>query len=177
MDITVNYKPTVKELARSSLLFAEKRPIMMFLVGIINAIAWILLGIMTLYFIVFFKLNLSQLFIIVTMLTWLFGRKRFFGWILKRRMEKSLIVDQPITINITRNGIAWHGSKIRPNSINWEDLKYIIEAGNGYILPHSYNKFLWIPHRGFETPDQLVEFAKYLGIRQTVMRSYLKWLC
>lgn len=176
MLINVDYTPSAQELAKASLLYVEKRPFFKFTVGFANIFMSLFIAIFVLKFF-FMGLTLQEWSAAAFCLAWLLGRRPFNQWLLLRRMKNSPVIGKPIHIEMSLNGIAWTGKGLRPGSMNWEQFKHIIEVQNGFILPNSLTRFLWLPFRGFASPEQIGEFKNFLNQRQITRNEFKKWQC
>lgn len=162
MYIRIHYEPSLQELARASSLFIEKKPFIFLTVGFINLIA----GLFTL--ILIFKLYLQGLLAnewlaLVGAMLWLWGRRPFSQWLLQRRMKHSRVLHKPITIEISLNGISWSGKGLLAGNIAWQDIKYLLETKNGFIIPNRFSKFLWVPFRGFKSTEHIQQFQSLIS--------------
>ena len=174
MKIHIEYEPTPQELGNASALFVEKKPFLLLLVILSNIlVGFVVISIAALFFLKL-SLTLAQWISLGVGLLWLFGRPYFHKWLLHRRMKNSLVIGKPISIEMTLNGIVWSGKGLRPGAMQWEHIKYIIEVKNGYILPNSFTRFLWIPFRGFESPAFIDTFRKFIIEKRIVLKVYSK---
>ena len=176
MNINITYQPTAKELAKASSLFVEKKPLLLFFVRFLNII--------TALFLIIFILKLFTMGLLVNesasaivCLIWLFGRRPFNEWLLYHRMKRSNIVEKPIHVELSRNGIIWSGKGLKPGNMGWDEIKYILEAQNGFILPNALTRFLWLPFRGFQSSDQIQELRNFIQERKITKRLYTSWSC
>lgn len=176
MDIHVQYQPTAKELARASSLFLEKKPLFLYGVGFINLFIIFILGIMVLKLFVL-GLNRNEWIATLGSSLWLFGRRPLNEWVLFRRMKSSKVVEKPITVDISFNGIVWSGKSLRPGQIAWDQIKYIMETKNGFILPNAFTKFLWLPFRGFQSEQDVITLREAFIEKRIVLREYKSWGC
>jgi hypothetical protein len=176
MDITLQYQPNAKELAKASSLFLEKKPFLLYSVGLINILISVILILTVLKF-VFIEFHLKELVVPFICLIWLFGRRPFNEWLLYLRMKRSIILEKPITITITHNGIVWSGKGLRPGNMGWDHVKYILEAKNGFVMPNSFTKFLWIPLRAFGSPEDIQAFKNIIIEKKIVHRIFYRWQC
>lgn len=176
MDIQVSYQPTPEELAKASSLFIEKKPFLLFTVGLVNFIAGILFLVLIVKMIKL-GLNAKEWVALLGGGVWLFGRRPFNEWLLYRRMKNSPIQNQPITVELTGNGIIWSGKSLLKGNMSWKDMKYVFIAKNGFIFPHSGTRFLWLPFRAFLTTNDVDTLKKFIVERGIVVREFPKWEC
>ncbi len=176
MNIKIEYQPNAKELAKASSLYVEKKPLLMFAVGFINIGMAILFTLFVLKLVVLTLTPQDWLALLVCAL-WLFGRRPFNEWLLYRRMMKSLIISKPIIIEISRNGIVWSGKGLRQGNMTWDQIKYILEAQNGFVLPNTFTRFLWLPFRAFNSPEDLQSLRDLIVEKQLILRVFPKWEC
>lgn len=176
MNIKIEYQPTAKELARASSLFAEKKPFLLFAVGFINIVAIFFLIIFVLK-LIFIGLLLNEIIAAIGCFIWFFGRRPFNEWILYQRMKRSIVLAKPITIEVSRNGIVWSGKGLRSGNMSWDQIKYVLEAKNGFVLPNTFTKFLWLPIRGFQSPQDIQDFKTLIIEKKIVHRVFSKWEC
>jgi hypothetical protein len=176
MNITATYKPTALELAHASSLFIEKKPFLRFAVGLINLFAGILVVIfVTKLF--YMGISLQEWSALVIGLLWIFGRRPFNEWLLYRKMCKSMVLDKQMTIAFSRNGIIWSGEALKNGQMSWAQIKYIMIAQNGMILPQTATRFLWVPFRAFDHPDDIEFLRAFAEERHIHLRSFPKWIC
>src|SRR5690349_615491 len=108
MNLKITYQPTARELAKASSLFIEKKPFLLFIIGILN----IFMGLFLLLFVlaqILTGFHLSYALATLACGLWLFGRRPFNEWLLHLRMKRSLVLEKPITIDVSANGIVWEG--------------------------------------------------------------------
>jgi hypothetical protein len=176
MMINVEYQPHLKELARASLLFAEKKPFIMFSVALFN----LCIGFFFLAFVIkmyMSGLTLNEILCAVACAVILFGRKPLNQWILLKRMQNSKAIEKPILVEITMNGIVWSGKGLRQGHMAWKDIKYMMETKNGYIMPNAMTKFLWLPFRGFKSTKDIENLQKIIVEKKIVLRVFPKYEC
>ncbi len=176
MNIKIEYQPTARELAKASSLYVEKKPFLLFTIGIINIFMGILFALFVLK-LVLLKLTPQDWAAMLVCGLWLFLRRPFNEWLLYQRMKKSLVVSKPIVIEISMNGIVWSGKGLRPGHMTWDEIKYILEAENGFVFPNTFTRFLWLPFRGFKSPQALQMLRDTIVEKQIVHRVYSKWKC
>ncbi|MFI4937397.1 MAG: YcxB family protein [Candidatus Berkiellales bacterium] len=176
MLIQIQYDPTAKELVLASSLFVEKKPMLSFMVKLINVFSGFLLLVLLIKLI---RMGLlpSEWLAVVAAMVWIWGRKPFNEWLLMQRMKRSPVIGKTLTVEISRNGIVWSGKGLKPGDLDWAYIKYIMEAQNGFILPNQLTQFLWLPFRGFKSPDDIKELREYLNERKIEIRRFPKWRC
>jgi hypothetical protein len=177
MQINITYEPTAKELVKASSLFIEKKPFMFYSIGFINIFAWFILAILILKLLVEKTLTPNEGLASVTACVWLFARRPVSEAILNAKMKGSFILNNPLTIDISLNGLAWHGKRIRSESIKWTDITFAFEAKNGFIIPNAFSRFLWLPFRGFQSADEINAFRQMLVDRNIDIKIFPKWEC
>lgn len=177
MNIKIEYVPTAKELAKASSLFAEKKPFFLFAVGFINIFTGIFLAIFIIKLIVFKGLLINELIAMLVCILWLFCRRPFNEWLLYQRMKNSIVLAKPITVEVSRNGVVWSGKGLRQGNMTWDQINFVLEAKNGFVIPNSFTKFLWLPFRGFESPQNIEELRKLIIERKIVHRVFPRWQC
>ena len=176
MNITIFYQPNALELAKASSLFIEKKPLLYFMIGFLN-IATALFLLIFIIKLVVMGLTLQESIAALVFGLWLFGRKPFHQWLLYLRMKASPVIHHPIKIEISRNGIVWSGKGLRSGNIRWEEIKMLIEVQNGFLLPNTFIKFLWLPFRGFQAPAQLQDFRTLIKEKQILIKLYNNVAC
>jgi hypothetical protein len=177
MLITNEYTPDPEEFAKASFIFLEKKPILAIMIGVLNIFAVLLFFLIATKIAITISATVQESFALLFSAFWIFGRKPLNLWLFKRRMQASLSLKSPIKIEISLNGIAWNGQKLRPGSISWRDLKWVMQVKNGYIIPNHMTRFLWIPNHGFTSQHDSIEFNKLLIEKQIPLRVYDKWEC
>lgn len=176
MLIKVEYQPNAKELTRASLLFAEKKPFLLYTVGFLNLFTGLFLII---FIIKLFVAGLTKHELIASLICamWIFGRRPLNEWLLYYKMKNSKVLEKPITVEMSLNGIVWSGKGLRFGHMNWTELKYVIEAQNGFILPNTFTRFLWLPYHGFQSPQDIQTLKDFILERQIVYRAFPSWKC
>lgn len=177
MKISITYEPTAKELVKASSLFIEKKPFMFYTIGFINIFAWLIFAILIVKLIVVKTLTPTEGLASVSACAWLFGRRVVSEAILNSRMKSSFILNTPLTIDISLNGLAWHGKRIRSESMKWSDITFAFEAKNGFVIPNAFSKFLWLPFRGFQSSEDINAFRQMLVDRNIAIKTFPKWEC
>ncbi len=176
MDIKVEYQPTPRELAKASSLYVEKKPLLLVTVGIINIAMGILFALFVLKM-VLLTLTFNDWMALIICALWLFGRRPFNEWLLYKRMKNSLVVSKPLIIEISRNGVVWSGKGLRQGHMTWDEIKYILEAQNGFVMPNTFTRFLWLPFRGFNSADDLKILRDLIAEKKIVHRVFPRWVC
>ena len=176
MDISVTYQPTAKELANASSLFIEKKPFLRLVVTIVNVMAGLLVIIMVTKLFVM-GLIIQEWGVLFGSLVWIFGRRPFNEWLLYKKMLRSGIMDKPLTIDFSLNGIVWSGEALKNGQLSWAQVKYVMLAQNGFVLPHSSTRFLWAPFRAFKNPNEVEVLKSMIQEQHIQIREYPKWVC
>lgn len=176
MILNCEYKMDALPLANASFVFTEKKPLLMFAMGAFNIFAVFLFGIMFIK-LVMMGLNPNEWIILLLFGAWLFLRKPIAKKVYLRRVKKSNLVDKTIHIEISRNGIVWSGEGLKTNHIAWKHIQYALELKNGYIIPFSMVRFIWIPNAGFKSKLQIDKFKNLIIDKQVPIRSYTKISC
>ena len=177
MNIRIEYQPNAKELARASALFIEKKPVIMFGVAIMNIVTGIVVALLLGVFFMQHHLDLNQSMAVVLGSLWLFGRKPFHEWLLRRKMQGAKILQMPITINVSLNGITWSGKGLKNGNMSWDQVHSILQAKNGFVMPNTFTRFLWLPFRGFQSPEQIEDFKALIKEKKIVYRIFSNWEC
>lgn len=176
MNITVCYEPTAKELGKASMLFVEKKPLFLFTLGLLNLlVGFVLLVIMLKW--VLQGLDTKEWFAALGALAWLLGRRRLNQWVLCRRMKRSPVVGKPLSIVLSYNGIIWSGRQLRSGRLSWEQVKYVFEAGDGFVLPNSFTQFLWLPFSGFKNKKEIDTLRTVFKEKKMTYRIFPRWYC
>lgn len=176
MNIKIQYTINESEMARASFIFSEKKPFILYSVGFLNIIAFLLILIMIIKGLLL-NLNPQESVLTALMASWLFLRKPFARWLFRRKMKKSPINGKVMTIEISRNGIIWSGEGIKTNHLAWQHISYILELKNGFIIPFSVNRFLWIPFTGFKSKLQIEKIKSLIVDKHVPLRDYPKISC
>lgn len=176
MNIEVTYTPTAKTLANASSLFIEKKPFLLGIVTIVNLLAGLLIVAMIAKLFVL-GLTPQEWSAAIVALIWIFGRRPFNEWLLYRKMKKSSVINKPITITLSGNGIIWSGEQLKKGEFNWNNMSYVMETQNGWICPYSATKFLWLPFDAFKNNDEIEELRTFFKERQIACRLFKKWTC
>lgn len=176
MLIKVEYQPEAKELTRASLIFAEKKPFLLYTVGFLNLFTGLFLIVFVAKLFVA-GLTLQELVAGLVCLSWLFGRRPLTEWLLHSKMKSSKVLEKPITVEMSLNGIVWSGKSLRLGHMSWSDLKYVLETQNGFIFPNAFTRFLWLPYRGFQSPHDIQALKDLILERKIVYRAFPNWKC
>ncbi len=176
MEIHVNYQPTAKELMKASSLFVEKKPFFLLIIRAMNVFATIIVLLMIVK-VTQFGITPEETMAGMTALLWLFARRPLNEWLLTQRLKKSKILDVPINVTLSLNGITWAGKGLAPGNMPWEHIRYVFEAKNGIIIPNAATRFLWLPFRGFKSPQQITELQQLFDDKKIIRRKYPKWEC
>jgi hypothetical protein len=153
MTLSFSYLTEPKEFAQASFVFIETKPVLKFLVLIVNiAVIFIL----SLLMIKGYKAGLvpQEWFMVTMIILWLFARRRFNRWIFIKKFDKQAFSQQTLNISLSRNGLVWSGEKFTKGEANWSQIKYVVQVKNGFIFAISPTQFLWLPERVFETNEQ-----------------------
>lgn len=176
MNIQVRYTIDAPTMAKASFIYTEKKPFVLYGVGFVNIFAFLLFGIMLLKGILL-SLNGQEFAILACMGLWLFARKPVSRYIFHRKMKKLNTLDKVMSIDISRNGIVWQGEGIKPGHLAWQHVSYILQLNNGFIVPYSLNRFLWIPYSGFKSKLQVEKIQNLIKDKQVPIRHYPKYSC
>lgn len=177
MDIKVSYQPTAKELMKASSIYVEKKPFFLLLITLMNAFA------VFIFVVICFKLFkvgalLPEEWMGACMaLIWLFARRPLNEWLLLKRLEDSKILEVPIEVTLTLNGIMWAGKGLAPGHMPWKDIPYVFEVKNGLVVPNASTRYLWLPYRGFKTTQDVTELLALFDEKKIIRRKYPKWEC
>lgn len=176
MNITIEYEPSATELAKASSLFVEKKPFLLYIVGFVNIIAGLISAVLIFKL---FKMGLlpNEWLALLCACLWLFARRPFNEWLLLKRMKNSPVIGKTITVELSLNGIVWSGKGLIPGHMSWDQIKYVIEVQNGFLIPNNLTQFLWLPFRGFSSADKIEELKNFLNQKQVVLRAYPNWQC
>lgn len=159
--ITVNYQPNANQLAKASLLFIEKKPILQIAILFLNIMAVLLTGLALLKFMLP-GLTMEELGMTFVCIFWIFARKPISLWFIARKIKKDPTKTKAIEIVLSKNGIVWSGEGLQNGQLAWKYVPYIIKAEQGYILPSSLTRFLWLPLSCFKSPHEIKEFQGLL---------------
>lgn len=176
MNIKIQYLIDAKTMAKASFIYSEKKPVVMYGVGFINILAGLLFSIM-LVKLPMLGLILQEWIIMLLMAAWLFGRKPLIRAMFRRKMKKLNTVDKDMVIEISRNGIIWSGEGIKTGHLSWQHVAYILELKNGFIIPYSLNRFLWVPFTGFKSKLQIQKIKTLIEDKHVPLRMYPKLEC
>lgn len=176
MNLSFSYLTEPKEFAEASLIFVETKPVLKFLLLLMNIAIFCLLILIT------FKgykvgLEPQEWSMILMIVLWLFGRKKFNRWVFFKKFNKQTFDKQTLNLNFSRNGLIWSGEKFAKGEVNWSQIKYVIELKNGFILPVSGTQFLWLPERVFEPVEQKQSLIDLIREMNVPIKSYLQRAC
>jgi len=174
--IKISYVSDAESIGRASALFTDNKPLFKITVLLLNILAVFLSFILVLKIIVD-GVAFADIPIIIGCVAWLSLRKRLNCWIFTKKVANSPIINKRIDITISLNGVVWSGEKLLSGKLSWQDISYSIEAQNGFILPYSFSKFLWLPFSGFERESNLNKFREILQSKKIKLKPYYKWRC
>jgi hypothetical protein len=170
----ITYTPKATELGKACFYFMERKPLLRLCILLFNGMATFLILVMLLKLFLG-MLAWSDLLILFMSLTWLCWRKRMLQWLMIRRMQNHTAKDKALTITVCANGITWSGQGIRQSQINWRHLTYVLEINNGFILPATVSRFLWLPFHGFASAQD-IEHCRALMLQKSLPIKYAKKL-
>src|SRR5690606_24434647 len=173
--IKIRYTPEPKILGRASLFFAEKKPFIAFVIIFFNIIMTLIFTVMLLKLILVHVITTQELLSFIVCILWLFGRKPLTAKMLTRKMENQTNTQFPMEIEVSDNGIIWHGKKMNDGTLSWRYLKKVYKTQNGYIVPGSVTRFLWVPFDGFKNTKEQAEFESILEKKQVILKHYPNW--
>jgi len=176
MEIHVTYKPTAQELMKASSIYVEKKPFFLLLITLMNIFAAFIL-IVILFKLFKFGLHPEEWMGGLMAILWLFGRRRFNEWLILKRLEDSKILELPLNVTLTLNGIMWEGKGLAPGHMAWKDIAYVFEVKNGLVVPNASTRYLWLPYRGFKSPQEIAELLALFDQQKIIRRKYPKWEC
>jgi len=176
MKITVSYKPTLSELVKASSLYIEQKPFFRVAILAVNAFSILVLLLLLIKF-YFASLLPNEWLAMFGAFAWLFGRRPLNEWLLRLKLKNIHVLDSPLKIEISLNGLIWSAKGLIPGHLAWHDIKYVVEAQNGYLVPDSATHFLWIPFHGFTSQHDLEMLKKHLEEKHIKIRLYKKWRC
>ncbi len=177
MEIKVTYQPTAQELMKASSLFIEKKPFFLILIGIMNVFATVVFVLMCLKLATIRTLHPEEWMAGLTALVWIFGRRPANEWLILQRLKNNKILQLPIQVSLSLNGIAWEGKGLTPGHMSWNDVRYVFEAKNGLIIPNAGARYLWLPYRGFSSENDINALKQLITDRKIIVRRYPKWEC
>jgi hypothetical protein len=176
MEIHVSYQPTAKELTKAGSLFIEKKPFFVITIKIMDLFAIVITLLLCLKL---FKFGLTkeEWLAGITALIWLFGRRPINEWLLFQRLKSNKILNFPIQVVFSLNGVMWEGKGLTTGHMPWKDIGYITEAKNGFLIPNANTRYLWLPFRAFKSQSDITAFRNLLNEKQIIRRYYPKWEC
>ncbi|MCS5712617.1 YcxB family protein [Candidatus Berkiella aquae] len=176
MEIQVSYQPTAKELMKASSLYVEKKPFFLLIINAMNVFAGIIVILMGIK-LYYYGLIPEEWMAGAMGIAWIFGRRPLNEKLLMHRLKDSQILDVPINIVFSLNGIAWSGKGLVTGNMAWGDIRYILEAKNGFLIPNATTRFIWLPFRGFKSAEDILALREAFVQRNIIPRKYLKWEC
>jgi hypothetical protein len=176
MEIHVSYQPTAKELTKAGSLFVEKKPFFLITIQAMNLFA-IVIGVLLCIKLFKFGLTKEEWLAGLTALVWLFGRRPMNEWLLFQRIKKNKILQSPIQVVFSLNGVMWEGKGLATGHMPWQHVRYITEVKNGFLIPNASTRYLWLPFRSFKSPSDINTFRNLLNEKQIIRRYYPKWEC
>lgn len=177
MEIKVTYQPTIQELTKASSLFIEKKPFFLILINIMNLFAIVIIILICLKLLTPHTISPEEWMAGITTLLWLFGRRPANEWLIAQRLKNNRILQLPIHITLSLNGIMWEGKGLTPGNMSWNNIRYVFEAKNGIIIPNAGARYLWLPYRGFSSENDINQIKQLITDRNIIVRSYRKWEC
>ena len=177
MQIINEYTPNAHQLAHAGSLYFEKLPLMIVIITFMNMFAIVLALLLLVKFLFTWQFTWQEILATMFLLFWIFGRKKANLKLLERRINQSPMMASPIHIDINYNGVRWSGKKLRPDSIAWKDIKWIIQCKNGYIIPNRLTRFLWVPNSGFAERTGAKDLLALIQEKRVPLRVYEKYAC
>lgn len=177
MHIVNEYTPDPQELSKASLIYLEKKPLLQIIIFIVNLFAILFFLLICVKIAITLSIAWQEIIALLFTGFWIFGRKPFNLWLFKRRMNESVSLKSPIKIEITLNGIAWSGQRLKKGSIPYDDLKWVLRVKNGFIIPSHISRFLWLPDHGFKDHTNEKQFFEFLVEKNIPLRIYDEWEC
>jgi len=161
--INIEYASVPQETADATLDFLTNRPFMRIMFWFMKMSCLILcIGFgLTLYAKAARPQDFASVFLA---LTWLFAYKRINRWIIKGSLKKAKFNNAINVFKIDHKSIFCKLPSKQPVDIEWKRLKYVYKNKDGYIIPitgiTNGGKFIWLPHRGFNTQALESEFLE-----------------
>lgn len=149
---------------------------MMLSIFFMNIVAVFFLIVLILNVLLVGKLTLPLVGLAVFCLAWLFFRRKLTSKVLFRKMKRQPSVNKFINVAISNNGIIWEGEGLKTGHLNWQHLKYIIKVDNGFIMPTSISRFIWLPKDGFANESNINEFLQACKHYEVKLKK-AKWRC
>jgi hypothetical protein len=176
MNLSLSYLTEPKEFAQASFIFIETKPILKFLVRIVNVAVVLILALLLIKGL---KVGLipQEWFMVTMTLLWLFFRRKFNRWIFFKKFNKQAFAQQTLHIHFSRNGITWSGEKFTKGDAHWSQIKYVLQLKNGFIFAISATQFLWLPERVFNPIDQKQELINLIKEMNVKIKTYPQWSC
>ncbi len=176
MNLSFSYLTDPKEFAHASFIFIETKPVLKFLVLLVNiAVVFILI----LLSIKGYKVGLEpqEWFMAGMIILWLFFRRKFNRWIFLKKFNKQIFSQQTLNLNFSRNGVIWFGEKFTKGEAHWTQIKYVLQVKNGFILAISPTQFLWLPERVFEAAQQKQTLIDLMNEMNVKIKPCSQWSC
>lgn len=170
--IEVQYQANVDEITRANLLFIEKKPILKFLIKLVNFICSFLL-ILSLIKIMMGNalltiqgLDYDDMAAIFFSILWLTSRRAINGYVIQKGLED--IDRMEVKIVAGENSIT---HKIGEKQINipWRLINKYLKAKNGLIVIYNNNNFIWLPYTCFNTPNDIKNMTGLLESKKLTM--------
>ena len=172
--ININYEANSKEMTMASIAFLNVKPITR-LATLATYLGSIFIIIVILIKFYMHQLALTDGVIAATALMWLFFRKKITEYILKKRIASQSLMGRNISITISNNGIIWDGFKVKDGQIDWNSFKTCYEITEGFIIPTSSTRFIWMPLHGFNHEDEVKDFKTILKRKKIKLISKLQY--
>lgn len=177
MEIKATYQPTAQELMKASSLFIEKKPFFLILIGLMNIFAMLIFALMCVKLATIHTLHPEEWLAGLTSLLWVFGRRPANEWLILQRLKNNKILQLPITVTLSLNGIMWEGKGLAPGHMSWNNIRYVFEAKNGFVIPNAGARYLWLPYRSFSSDSDINAIKQMITERKIIVRYYPKWEC
>lgn len=169
MNIHLSYEPTAVELTQASIIYLEKKPLVRIVFRIVNIFSIIVLALLVLKIMLTKTVTSDEGLAAMGAFSWLFGRSPLIRTLFLTRLKRSPLTRTMLRIDISLNGIAWSGTHVKNDGLQWNALRYILETPEGFILPYTPSQFLWLPFRGFTSTESIQEFRTFAQSRHIAL--------
>lgn len=176
MHIKVQYDLDPITLANASFLFSEKKRLLSFAIHLTNIFGFLIFVIMVVK-LGLMGLLLNEWIVLLMVSLWLFGRKPFVRFIFKQKMKHSHLAGKNVSIDFSHNGIIWSGTGLQSNHLPWSNISYFMEVKNGFIIPYSLSRFLWVPFSEIHPKTHLEDLRSLIAAKQIPLRVYRRAQC
>ncbi len=175
MNIQLNFTPKSDSLAKASMLYLEKKPIIGISIWLLNGLCFLVALALCLKWGLTGQMFGSDILVFIVAILWLGARRSMILWMLQKRLKNNQAITLPLRINLSSNGISWGGDKLQSGSVQWDKITRIFKMNNGYVLPVSGTRFIWTPLSAYK--DEQVKVFEAFCVKKNIEIKLIRRTC